>query len=119
MMYSTTRTPDNPEDFNNDCVEYCDVCESKQMGTEWYCNDAMGMATPVLWTCHRCDNPPLLVGLWRTLKRKSKFWYGRAKYYATTTKAERAARKAKWQAKIDAINERRAARGEKPIGVKV
>lgn len=87
-------TPDNAADFNNDHVEHCDVCDSAQMGTEWYCNDAMGMATPVLWTCHRCDNPPVLVGLWRSLKVKVALRYGKVKYLLTTTKEQRAKRRA-------------------------
>lgn len=106
---------DNPADFNNDCIEHCSECNSRQMGTEHYANDAMGMATPVLWTCHRCDNPPILVGLWRKIKIQSKLKYGRAKYYLTTTKAERQAKDDAWKRKIDGINERRLSRGEKPM----
>jgi len=85
---------DNPEDFINDHIEYCDQCDSKQMGTEHYMNDAMGMATPVLWCCHRCDNPPVLVGLWRSIKVKVALRYGKVKYLLTTTKEQRAKRRA-------------------------
>jgi hypothetical protein len=107
-LYSTQRTPDVPEDFNNDCVEFCDVCNSKQMGTELYANDAMGMATPVLWNCHRCENPPALVGLWRETKRVVKFRYNRIRYILTTTREQREARTAKIEAAKARIAARRA-----------
>lgn len=109
-------TPDNASDFNNDHIEMCDVCDSRQMGTEHYCNDAMGMATPVLWTCHRCANPPVLVGLWRSLCTKIRLRYGKIKYVLTTTSEYRAKRRAHMERTKARINERRAARGEKPIG---
>lgn len=107
---------DNPADFNNDHIEHCDACDSRQMGTEHYCNDAMGMATPVLWTCHRCANPPLVVGLWRHLKVIVRLRYGRIKYRLTTTAAERAKREAHRQSIKDRINARREERGEPLIG---
>ncbi len=107
---------DNPKDFNNDHIEMCDRCDSKQMGTEYYMNDAMGMATPVLWVCHRCENPPVLVGLWRSIKIKVSLKYGKIKYYLTTTAEYRAKRKAHTESVRARINERRAARGEALIG---
>lgn len=105
----TQRTPDNASDFNNDCVEYCDVCDSKQMGTELYCNDAMGIATPVLWDCHRCKNPPLFVGLYREAKRLVRFHYGRIHYRLTTTREYREARTAHLEAAKARILARKAA----------
>jgi hypothetical protein len=107
---------DNPRDFDNDRIEHCDACDSKQMGTEWYANDAMGMATPVLWNCHRCANPPLLVGLWRHLKVIVRLRYGKIKYRLTTTAEERAKREAHRQSVKDRINARRKERGEPLIG---
>ena len=109
-------TPDNASDFNNDHVENCDVCDSRQMGTEYYCNDAMGMATPVLWVCHRCENPPVLVKWYRKAKWAVTFYGNKARYILTTTKAQRKARRDSFKAKVAKINERRIARGEKPIG---
>jgi len=110
------RTPDNASDFNNDHIENCDVCDSRQMGTEYYCNDAMGMATPVLWVCHRCENPPVLVGLWRSLKIKVALRYGKIKYILTTTAEYRAKRTAAFAKAKARINARRAERGEPLIG---
>jgi hypothetical protein len=107
---------DNPNDFNNDRIENCDVCNSAQMGTEWYSNDAMGMATPVLWTCHRCDNPPVLVGMWRALRTKTRIYYNKIKYFLTTTREERAKTAARKRAYVAKINKRRAAEGKPPIG---
>ncbi len=107
---------DNPADFTNDHIEHCDACDSRQMGTEHYCNDAMGMATPVLWTCHRCANPPLVVGLWRHLKVIVRLRYGKIKYRLTTTAEERAKREAHRQSIKDRINARREERGEPLIG---
>ena len=109
------RTADNPRDFDCDIEQHCDECNSRQLGREHYCNDAMGIATPVLWTCYRCANPPVLVGLWRRAKRFTKFHYGQIKYKLTVPKAERIARKERFRAKVAKINERRAARGEKLI----
>lgn len=100
---------DNPADFNEDRIEYCDVCDSKQMGTEIYQNDAMGMATPVYWDCHRCANPPVLVGLYRETKRLVRFRYNRIRYILTTTRAEREERTAKIEAAKARIAARRTA----------
>ena len=110
---------DNPADFDNDCIEHCSDCDSDQMGTERYANDASGMATPVLWLCHRCENPPILVGLWRKIKIRTALHYGRARYYLTSTKEERATRKAhmaRMRAKIDA---RRKANGLPLLGARI
>lgn len=100
---------DNPADFNNDRIEHCDVCNSKQMGTEIYQNDAMGMATPVYWDCHRCANPPVLVGLYRETKRLVRRAYVKARYYLTTTREQREARAAKVAAVRARIEARRDA----------
>ena len=71
---------DNPEDFHNECTEFCNDCNSDQLGMEMYANDAMGMATPVLWLCNRCENPPVLVGLYRKIKIKVSLRYSRVRY---------------------------------------
>jgi len=86
---------DNPADFNEDRIEHCDVCNSKQMGTEIYQNDAMGMATPVYWDCHRCAHPPVLVGLYREATRLVRRGYVIVRYRLTTTREERERRAAK------------------------
>jgi len=99
---------DNPADFNEDRIEHCDICNSKQMGTEIYQNDAMGMATPVYWNCHRCANPPVLVGLYREAKRLVRFRYNRIRYILTTTREEREKRTAKIEAAKARIAARRA-----------
>ena len=60
---------DNPRDFDYEHEQFCEKCNSRQMGTEYHANDAMGMATPVLWNCHRCANPPAHVALYRAAER--------------------------------------------------
>ena len=101
---------DNLEDFNYDHECFCDVCNSKQMGTEYHAHDAMGWATPVYWQCHRCANPPVLVGLWREAKRLTRFHYNRIHYRLTTTREYREARAAKCAEVRARIEARRAAR---------
>ena len=76
----------------------------------------MGIATPVLWTCARCANPPVLVGLWRSLKGKCVRTYNKARYLLTTTAEYRAKRTAAFAKAKARINERRLARGEPLIG---
>jgi len=100
---------DNPADFNNDHTAHCDRCNSRQMGTEFYCNDAMGMATPVLWVCHRCENPPALVRVYREIVRRATNAFNKAKYYATTTPEYRAKRRARMEQARGRIAARRAA----------
>lgn len=112
-----TRQADNPRDFDHDRIEFCDVCKSEQNGTEHYCNDAAGIATPVLWTCHRCANPPLLVGWWRKAKRRVTRAYEIAHYNLTVPKAERDRRVVQRYKLLCRINERRAERGDKPVEV--
>lgn len=107
---------DNPRDFDQDLVQFCDVCKSKQNGREHYCNDAMGIATPVLWNCYRCANPPVLVGWWRELKRRATNFYNRVHYRLTTTAEEREARRKHLEDLRARINARRAERGDPPIG---
>lgn len=107
---------DNPRDFDERMVQHCDRCDSKQMGTEMYANDAMGMATPVLFICDRCENPPLLVGLWRHLVVKVRLRYGKIKYRLTTTAEQRAARIAHVESVKARVNARRAAAGEPLLG---
>lgn len=86
---------DNPKDFDYACTEHCDTCNSKQEGIMRHCNDAMGMATPVLFTCNRCSNPPFFVGVYRELKRRTRRGYLLFKLYVLTPPAVRKARKAK------------------------
>ena len=83
---------DNLQDFNYDCTETCDTCGNEQMGTMFHAHDAMGLATPVLWNCHRCENPPIIVGWYRTIKTRIRLTWGKVRYYATTTPAEREAK---------------------------
>ena len=101
---------DNPRDFDTDMVCYCDKCDSKQMGTEVYANDAMGMAVPVLWNCHRCQNPPLLVGWYRELQRLAR--RAKAKYNYWRLPAEEKQKREEHRRKVVArINERRQEEG--------
>ena len=81
--------PDNAEEFNYDCTEYCDDCGSDQPGIMYHCNDAMGSATPVLWLCNRCAHPPVLVGLYRSVNRFALRLKLKVRLYSTTTRAER------------------------------
>lgn len=109
-------TPDIAEDHNYTCTEMCDECGSEQSGTMHHCNDAMGWATPVFWQCARCANPPVLVGLVRSVKRFAIRKYNKARYLATTTKSDRAKRRAHVESVKARINARRAAAGEALIG---
>ena len=97
---------DNAKDFDYTCTEFCDVCGSDQEGIMRLCNDAMGMATPVLWTCNRCANPPFFVGVWRELKRRALRTKILFRFYVLTPPAVRKER----QAKIAAARARMAAR---------
>jgi len=98
-------------EFNYTVSEHCDTCNKDREGTMYHHNDAMGIATPVLWTCHYCANPPALVGLYRRTKNLAKRKWNRAMYIATTPKAERDARRAHRLASVARINARRAAEG--------
>ena len=82
---------DNCLDFNYESTEHCDICDSDQLGTEMHANDAMGMATPVFWSCHRCANPPIAVKLYRETKRMILRGKVVTCYWLRTTKAQRAA----------------------------
>lgn len=81
-----------PSEHNYEVAEQCDTCGNEQMGTMHHAADAMGIATPVLWICHRCENPPIIVGKYRAIKRRIFRLYNKARYYATTTPAQRKAR---------------------------
>ena len=86
---------DNLEDFNYNTISECDGCHKKRHGTMLHAHDAMGLATPVLFLCDRCHKPnwyqKIIDGTMRFFKRT----FLKAKYYATTTKAERSVRKAR------------------------
>jgi hypothetical protein len=62
----------------------------------------------VVRTRRRCENPPVLVGLWRETKRVVKFRYNRMRYILTTTREQRGARTAKIEAAKARIAARRA-----------
>ena len=96
---------DNLTEANYSCTEHCDECGSEQSGVMQHAHDAQGWATPVLWTCNRCDNPPALVKAYREAKRLVRRGKVLARYYMTP-KAERLARKAK----VDAMRQRIADR---------
>lgn len=102
---------ENLQEANYDCTETCDDCGNEQMGTMFHAHDAMGLATPVLWICHRCENPPIIVGWYRTINRRIRRLYSKARYYATTTAAEREAKAERWAATKARIAAQRAARG--------
>ncbi len=102
---------ENLQEANYDCTEKCDECGNEQMGTMFHAHDAMGLAIPVLWVCHRCQNPPRLVGLYRNVKRRLNLRINKIRYYVTTTAEEREARRVrieKHRARIAAV---RAERG--------
>lgn len=104
---------DNASDFNYECEEHCETCDKVRTGTMHHCNDSMGIATPVLWTCHYCENPPVLVALYRSLRTKLRLRYNRAKYVLTVPRAERERRAAHFAAAKRRMEERRAARAAK------
>lgn len=99
---------DKPEEFNYKCTEHCDTCGNEQEGTMHHCNDAMGMATPVLWQCSRCVNPPFFVNVYRETKRRLLRTKLLFKKYVLTSRADRKAR----EAKVAEIRARHAARRE-------
>lgn len=101
---------DNLQEFNYDCTEKCDTCGTEQMGTMFHAHDAMGLATPVLWICQRCENPPIIVGWYRTINRRIRRLINLARYYATTTPAQREAKAKRWAETKARIATQRAAR---------
>lgn len=105
----------NASDFNYTCQEHCDECGKVREGVMHHCNDAAGIATPVLWTCNYCENPPLIVAWFRRVKRTISFKVRRVRYFLSTTKKERMARVRRQQDAIARINENRLERGAKPV----
>jgi hypothetical protein len=101
---------DNLQEANYDCTEKCDDCGNEQMGTMFHAHNAIGGATPVLWICHRCQNPPMIVGWYREIKRRIRRAIIVTRYYATTTAAEREAKTARFAAARARVAARRAAR---------
>jgi hypothetical protein len=88
---------------------HCDVCNKRRSGVEY----------PVAGfhiVCDYCTNPPVVVAAWRRAKWVVAFYSRKAKYYATTTAAERAARRAHTASVRARINARRAAEGRPLIG---
>jgi len=80
------------QEANYECTEKCDTCGNEQLGMMHHARDAMGWPTPVLWICHRCENPPIIVGWYRTIKTRIRLTYGKVRYHLTTTPEQRAAR---------------------------
>ena len=106
----------NASELNYEVVENCDVCKKDRTGTMHHATSAAGNIAPVLWTCHYCENPPIIVAAFRKAKWFVSFYTRKAKYFATTTAAERAARLASFAATKARINARRAAEGRPLIG---
>ena len=101
---------DNPREFDYDHEQFCERCNSRQMGTEYHANDAMGLATPVLWNCHRCANPPVHAALYRAAERLVKRARNKINWWRLPAEEKRKRRE--HVAKIKArINERRAKEG--------
>jgi len=103
---------ENLQEANYDCTEKCDDCGNEQMGTMFHAHDAIGWAVPVLWICHRCENPPIIVGWYRTIKRRTNIRINKIRYFLTTTAEEREARRVrieKHRARITAVRAARAA----------
>ena len=96
---------DNLEEHNYETTNKCDSCSKVAKGTMLHAHDAMGWATPVLFLCDRCYKPTWYQRIADECKRIPKRALVLAKYYLRTTKAERAATRAK----IAAIRARRAA----------
>lgn len=103
-------------DYNYKCVEHCDVCGKDRKGTMHHATSAVGNIAPVLFECHYCSKPPGMVAVYRRVKWAFIFYGRKVKYLATTTKAERAARRAHFAAAKARINARRAAEGRPLIG---
>lgn len=104
---------DNLEEFNYETTDTCDGCKKHAHGMMFHAHDAMGLATPVLFLCDRCYKPTWWqrhlidrpIGFVKRMKNK-------ARYYATTTRAERAERKAKVAAIRAKIAARKAAEAQ-------
>lgn len=103
-------------DYNYKCIEHCDVCKKDRVGTMHHATSAVGNIAPVLFECHYCSKPPGAVAVYRFIKAAARRYFNKAKYYATTTKAERAKRRAHFAAAKARINARRAAAGRPLIG---
>ena len=95
------------ENYND--TQHCDTCNKQRDGTVY----------PIAgyhFVCDYCTNPPQPVKAYRRAKWVVAFYSRKARYYATTTAAERQARR-DHTAKVRArINERRAAEGRPLIG---
>lgn len=92
---------DNPTEFNYTTTDKCDGCDRVGEGTMLHANDASGWATPVLFQCNRCSNPPLIDRIRRRVRRVVVL----AKYYWRTDRAERQRhreRKAEFKRRTDA-----------------
>lgn len=95
------------ESYSNN--EHCETCNKNRDGT-------VHPAGGYIFICAYCANPPQPVKAFRKAKWFVAFYSRKAKYYATTTKAERAKRRAHFAAAKARINARRAAEGRPLIG---
>jgi hypothetical protein len=89
--------------------EHCDRCNKRRDGVVY-------PIAGYMFVCDYCTNPPKLVGIYRTAKIRVALYARKAKYYATTTKAERVARREHFAKAKARINARRAAQGRPLIG---
>ena len=89
--------------------ERCDTCKTKRDGIVY-------PIAGYMFVCDYCTNPPVVVAAYRKVKWAVAFYGRKVRYYATTTAAERQARR-DHTAKVRArINARRAAEGRPLIG---
>ena len=83
---------DDLQQANYTTTDKCDVCDRNNVqGTMLHAHDAMGWATPVLFQCNRCANPPVIDRIARRIKRIVVL----AKYYWNTSPSDRAKHKAR------------------------
>jgi hypothetical protein len=101
---------DKAEEFNYTSTQECDGCKKVREGTMLHCNDAMGLATPVLFLCDRCHKPNWYQRKIDAVGRFFKRTKNTIRRYATTTKAERDAHKKRMAEARARIEARRAER---------
>lgn len=98
---------DNLQEFNYTTTDRCDGCKKRKEGTMFHAHDAMGLATPVLFLCYRCNNPYWFDKVWRTVVRNTKkVW----KYVTTSCLEQQAVdvRKERIRKRLAEIRARRA-----------